>query len=268
MSRAAVSLTLAAVILAGCYGVSNHDGFGKDSTARQIPFLSDAPKLDRQAMAGEWDNALSLNGTFSIRDGTPAAGEYPFNLSIGHNEKFLFGWLAVHQVPPNPYSRKAPPDYSDRYGHALGLFLDTKLGTQLESPESWKDSVFIEGSTHSVSGYWDDAEWTLTPEDLDPEGTPWEGDRPTSGTWFRGWADDQDINWEFYVPLKSPSSDRDGFTVETGDIFRMCLLFEVQGGTSPDQRGLFEAPRDTFPSVGYTPHGHYDPTTWLRLQLA
>jgi hypothetical protein len=48
----------------------------------------------------------------------------------------------------------------------------------------------------------------------------------------------------------------------------MGLMFTVQGIDSPDGRGLFMDPHDTYPGDGYTPNNHYDPSTWMRLQLA
>lgn len=256
-------------LLAGCV-TANNSVVALDPTALHIPMLREAPMLDRSASPGEWDDALLLNGTFSIRDGTPAEGEYPFEMRVGHNDEFLFGWVVVHEVPPNPYNGMKEPDHSDRYGYALDMFLDTKLGPRLEGAESWKDSVFVEGMTESGWGYWDGVQWIPSPESGDPEGKSWDGNRPTSGTWFRGWAQQEgikDINWEFYIPLKSPQEDHDDFTVRNGSVFRMSLLFSIQGGVSPDKRDWITGPRDVWPGEGYTPHNYYDPTTWLRLQL-
>ena len=266
MKPTVVSGVMLAILLAGCFGSSATPP--PDPTALQVPTLREAPALDRKVLMGEWDDALPLQGTFSIRDGTPAAGEYPFEMRLGHNDKFLFGWIVVHQVPPNPYNGKTVPDHSDKHGYSLDIFLDTKLGASLKGWESWKDSVFIEGSTESGDGYWGGSEWVGNPESPDPIGSHWDGDRPTSGTWFRGWNESSNINWEFYIPLKAAHS-HDDFTIGPGGIFRMCAFFEIQGGLSPDQIDkLFTAPHDTYPGDGYTPNGYLDPTTWMRLQLA
>ncbi|HEX2065189.1 MAG TPA: hypothetical protein VHI93_00075, partial [Candidatus Thermoplasmatota archaeon] len=113
--------------------------------------------------------------------------------------------------------------------------------------------------------------WALQEEgNYDPDFEWGEDDRPTAGTWGRGFDRGSDIIWEIFVPLKNSNKEHDGFQVERGDVFRACLQWEVQGGRSPDARGLFTEPHDswTHPGDGYNPHECYDPSTWMRLQLA
>src|ERR1051325_5292450 len=198
MKPTVMSGVMLAILLAGCFGSSATPP--PDPTALQVPTLHEAPTLDRRVTAGEWDDALPIQGTFSIRDGTPAAGEYPFEMRLGHNDEFLFGWAVVHNVPRNPYNVKVPP--YDRFGHAIGLFLDTTLGPRLEKWESWKNSVFIENGTSMDDGYWDGSGWVVNTDGSAPIGSHLNGDRPTSGTWFIGWNESTNINWEFYIPLK------------------------------------------------------------------
>jgi hypothetical protein len=266
--RANLFPLILAILLAGCLGTRP-----VDPAIKQVPVMA-PPALDEKISPGEWDAALPVQGVFTINDGTAADGNYPFDLKLGHDTKWLFALMVVHDVPmPNPFDGQKNGQASPgaRHGWNIEMFLDSKLGAGLQSPEDWKDfnNVAPMGAGSStMDGYWTGSEWTTQSEGGDPQNVPWHGNYPGSGTWGRGWYEGHDLLWEIYIPLHSPDTIHDGFQASPGDTFRLCLLWWVQGGLSQDGRGPFRGSHDTFPGDGYTPNGHYDPSTWMRLQLA
>src|ERR1041385_2588688 len=251
MNRTLAS-SIAVLLLAGCLGAGGQGHLPPlDPAAQQVPVLSPAPQLDQRALWGEWDAALTMTGTFAIHDGTPAAGDYPFEVHLGHDAKWLFAYAVVHGLPnPNPYDGTTAADHSDRHSFALEMFLDSRLAAALTRPEDWKVfNGFLKGGSGTADGYWNNTEWALQNEGGDPQAKPWDGNRPTSGTWGRGFtAGSNDLAWEIYIPLKSTNKAHDGFQVGPKGEFRLGLQFDVGGGTGPD--GF--VPHDGWPGDGYT----------------
>jgi hypothetical protein len=259
--RAYLFPLILALFLSGCLGASH----ATDPTALQVPLLAPAPDLDTKIGPGEWDHTLAIQGSFIIHDGTLANGAYPFELKLGHDAKWLFALARVHVPMPNPF------DNGTRHAAwHLDMNLDSALGKDLVPPEASIafSNLPIAGYSSTDEGYWNGSDWVTQNEGSDPQHLSWNGNHPGSGTWGRGWAEGNDLLWEIYIPLHSPNTAHDGFQADPGSIFRLGLYFQVDGTTSPDAHGQFTQPHGTYPATGYAPNNMYDPSTWLRLQLA
>lgn len=252
-----IPLALGILALAGCVapGLGGPgDGWKPTPGEIRVPHLAEAPALDRVLSPGEWDDAVSLTGTFVIADGTKADGVYPFRLWVGANETMLF--LAVHVTntsPANPFSIEGVEWWPD----VLDVFFLQGHEGPLTVPADLKSFTNFRDKGWGIrDGYWDGTTW----------GIQMEG--PADATDSRiGYTNDS-VFWETRIPRQTLNIEHDGVQWAPYAAFRMGVGFERQGPESPDSRGsFFLYSRDMFPGDGYTPHDYDDPATWLKLRM-
>lgn len=243
-------LILSVLLLSGCTTPSGgHVGQEPAEGALVVPSLSFAPVLDRNIDPVEWRDALLIEGDFVIADGSAANGRYPFRLHVGANASFLFLAIEV-RAGPNPHSGNGPGAIT--YPDDLHVFLAE--GTEGDITDAdWQDfQNFREFGSQTLGGYWTGSEWSLQ-------------DRLSRGTLGRGGYTNDTLTWEITIP-RNPTQEHD-LRLAKNMAVRLCLVFARQGGSTPDARGEFNEPHDSYPGEGYTPDGHYHPHDWMRLSL-
>lgn len=266
-----ILLVVATLSLVGCSGEPPVQWELDDPHIIRVPSMASAPILDRQMAPGEWSAARAIEGTFVIRDGTLAEGDYPFKLLLGHDERNIF-IAATIQAGPNPWTTARQDEDGiwaaggAWYPDFLDLFFAMGSEGELTVPSDWKAFANQrEQGSHTDDGYWTGRQW-VNQNEGPGGGFRFNDGRPEGGTWGRGGFTEDSLFWEIYIPRTPVRPVHDGLDIPDGRPFRMGMLF-VRQGVPTNETDHFGFPRDAFPGDGPTPDNHVRPETWLKLAL-
>lgn len=121
----------------------------------------------------------------------------------------------------------------------------------------------------TTPSYWSGEEWTAQ---RDYEDGDFNEGQPTGGHWARANRTEDALSLELYTPRFPKERAENAMWLADGAEFSLGLVFlrvgDAERATSRDGHGILSYPHDTWPGDGYTPHGHDDPSTWIRLRMA
>lgn len=232
-----------------------------------VPQVRTQPKIDGAISPDEWDDAIRLDSSFIISDGSFGAGTYPFSLWIGADEKALYIAVEIREIGPNPFAQpngRRFPDTLDLYfAGPSGPLVAPSDNVALHHTENWGWAF--------DDGYWTGSAWRLQ-EELH---TSTEKDGyPKSGRYGAAGNTGDALVYEFYLERQSPLHAVDGLHLDGPTDFRMCVQFVRQdsgrsdGGTGGPYEWAWDAHSDTFPGDGPTRDTQNNTATWLRLRTA
>lgn len=232
-----------------------------------VPVMGSQPKLDGRIAEGEWAEALRIESSFVIADGSAGSGSYPFSLWLGIDETALHLAVEIRNIGPNPYTMADGTMFPD----TLNVYFTGPRGS-LAAPSDFVALDHIQDFGASFTdGSWTGTEWTLQQEmhtERINEGYP------IGGRYGMAKGTNETIVYEFYLERTSPLTDVDGLQLVGSSDFRLCLMFVRQdagrsdGGHGGPYEWAWDVHSDTFPGDGPTRGTQNKTGEWLRLRTA